>query len=87
MVKKILFLSILATVLPALIYAQASVSGFVLNSKTGQPLPGATVKLDDGALASGKKGEFLFSNIETGSHQLVVSYVGFSTYKKKSKYK
>jgi len=82
MVKKILFLSILATVLPALIYAQASVSGFVLNSKTGQPLPGATVKLDDGALASGKKGEFLFSNIKTGSHQLVVSYVGFSTYKK-----
>ncbi len=82
MVKKIFLLLIMATVLPVLVYAQVSITGFVINSKTGQPLPGATVKLDDGALASGKKGEFLFSNIKTGSHKLVVSYVGFSTFKK-----
>ncbi len=72
-----------SVVIPVLACAQVTVSGTVINSKTGQILQGATVILDGRATATNSIGEFSFKDIHRGRHHLKVSYVGFSNYNKK----
>lgn len=55
------------------------------NDELQEPLPGAYIQLKKdnqkiGGLLPNENGEFIFSNLQTGSYQLVVTYAGFSDY-------
>lgn len=80
MFKKIFFLVV--GLLPVMMMAQISVRGKVVNEKTGEYLPGATVQIGNKIVASDNKGKFAVSDIVKGSYSLKVTYVGFSDYKK-----
>ena len=66
------------------VYGQFSITGKVLNSETGESLPGANIVLEKSFLAavSGSDGSFTMQNIKPGEFVLKVSYVGFETAQK-----
>ena len=66
----------------ALIFAQNTISGKVVDQK-GKPVAGANIYIDgtyDGATSS-ETGEFSFETTETGNKFLVVSFLLFETFK------
>lgn len=78
---QIIFLSLLATILPFLAIAQQTVSGTV-TEKNGTPIPGANVYLEgtyDGA-STDEAGKFSFETEETGIQSLVISFVSFESF-------
>jgi hypothetical protein len=64
--------------------AQAVIKGKVLDEKTGQPLPYASVYINYTTIGtnSDDKGTFML-NVTPGVHDLVVSFVGFRPYQAK----
>lgn len=67
-------------------YKQATISGQVVDGKTGDPLPGAVVyhpKSQKGATTDGD-GNFELE-LPTGEHTLRISYMGFQGYEQKIK--
>ncbi|MDX1642244.1 MAG: carboxypeptidase-like regulatory domain-containing protein, partial [Balneolaceae bacterium] len=54
-------------------------AGKVVDSETGEPLPGATVMLADasGGTSTNQSGNFSISKLLTGTHQIIFSYVGY----------
>lgn len=56
-----------------------SVTGAVINARTGNPVSGATVQLAGQSVTSGANGEFSFSNVPAGTHSLSASHVDYST--------
>lgn len=84
MFKKFIFLIALA-ITPWLLQAQFSLSGKVINTETGNPLPGANVILNKSTLATttNKDGKFIFKNLKKGSYSLNVSYMGFKSFTKR----
>ncbi|MEZ5014464.1 MAG: TonB-dependent receptor plug domain-containing protein [Chitinophagales bacterium] len=56
-------------------------SGVILDSSTAQPLIGATILLDNGDGASSDLDGSFSITTEAGSHQVTVSYVGYTTWK------
>jgi len=84
MKKSFLLLSLLLCV--SAVYAQHSVSSFVYDASTSEPLEGATVRLlnaadstlIDGAMTN-EKGAFALSNINSGKYLLEISFFGFKT--------
>ncbi|WP_158642839.1 TonB-dependent receptor [Mucilaginibacter ginsenosidivorax] len=58
-----------------------TIKGKVTDSKTGEPLVGATVNLIQSGLnkstAVGLNGSYSFKNVKTGSYQLHINYVGY----------
>ena len=68
-----------------LLFSLASVAqtikGKVTDSKTGEPLVGATVNLTQGSskrsVAVGLNGVFTFKNAQTGTYQIMVHFVGY----------
>ena len=75
------YLAIFALLLPFAAAAQFSVSGKITDERTGQPLPGATITLQNLQTApntvSKANGAYEFANIKAGSYVLKVSYVGY----------
>ena len=64
-------------------FAQTTLSGMV-RDKHGEPVPGANVFLDgtyDGT-TTGSEGQFEFISEETGTHTLVIRFVGYQEFKK-----
>lgn len=59
--------------------AYGSYYGKVVDSQTGEPLPGATVMLADasGGTSTGKSGNFTINDMMTGSYKIIFSYVGY----------
>ena len=53
--------------------------GKVVGSRTGQPLPGATVMLADasGGTSTNSSGSFALNKLLTGSYDIIFSYVGY----------
>lgn len=79
---KISVITFLALFLPFLIFGQNTVTGTVTDNN-GTPVIGANIYLDgtyDGT-SSDENGTFSFETSETGSQNLVVSYVSFETFK------
>lgn len=62
------------------IYSQVSLSGIV-NDENGNALTGANVILVETSVGTvtDAKGEFTFSNLHSGKHQLNVSFIGYET--------
>lgn len=54
-------------------------AGKVVDSETGEPLPGATVMLADasGGTSTNQSGNFSINKLLTGRHEIVFSYVGY----------
>ena len=62
------------------IYSQSSgFSGMVIEDKTGQPLPGATITIleSNKSRVSDPNGTFSFSNVEPGTYKIKVSALSF----------
>lgn len=62
-------------------YAQYAVTGKVLNESNGEPVVGGTIILQkpEKATATDIEGEFTLTNLPGGTHNLVVSSLGFRT--------
>lgn len=56
-----------------------TMAGKVVDENTGKPLPGATIRLADasGGTSSGSSGNFSINGLMSGSHDFIVSYVGY----------
>lgn len=64
-------------------FAQSTISGKVLDSKTNEPLPFANVFLDNSThgTATDMSGVFKLSNLAPGSYDIIFSFVGYQTYR------
>jgi hypothetical protein len=61
-----------------------TISGKVINEKTGEGLPGVHVIVDElkmGAVTDGN-GNFLIDEIPVGSHTITIRMIGYTTIKK-----
>ena len=76
--KRLLFA--LLSFLPAILFGQNTVSGYVVDSKTGEPLPYATVYINGTTkgTVTGNDGRFELKNISFPS-TIVFSFVGYKT--------
>lgn len=61
--------------------AAADLRGVVLDSRTGEPIPGATIFITElnRGVAADNDGRFLFKSISTGEYTLQVRSLGFTT--------
>ncbi|PKB17086.1 TonB-dependent receptor [Flavobacterium sp. 5] len=75
--KKLLFLLLL---LPFCAIAQNKVEGKVLDSASGQPIPGVNVKIGEsgGSASTDFDGKFLLANVKS-TDVLTISFVGYQT--------
>jgi len=66
-----------------LAFGQYAIKGKVMNSETGESLPGANIVIENSYLAttSGTDGTFLLAGIKPGNYVMKVSYIGFKTYR------
>ncbi|MGL4412378.1 MAG: outer membrane beta-barrel protein [Bacteroidales bacterium] len=81
------FLSIVLLINIALgVSAQRSVTGRVLESSSGYPLHGATIKIQDRQgtaphfSTSNDKGEFVVNGVDDGKQLITVTFIGFKPY-------
>jgi iron complex outermembrane receptor protein len=83
MLKKII-VSIFFNVLTLSAFSQFIVSGVVINSDNGDPLPGANISIRKSYIATSanSNGEFVLKNMKPGKYELVISYIGFKTIEK-----
>ncbi len=79
--KRFFVAALVAGVYAVNTYAQFSVSGKVVDSKTGEPVQGATVRLRDtniGCVTNGE-GEFALKNIPDGNYVMRISRTDYAT--------
>ncbi len=76
--KKISVLIVL--ILTVFSLSAQNIKGHVTDEQ-GDPLPGATVKLNEGRLvqSTDKNGNFIFRNLKARDYKISVSYIGFET--------
>ncbi len=82
MFKKIIFT--IAIFFPFFAFSQIKISGQVADENTGAPLVGAHIQLNGISsfhIVSDNRGAFSFENVATGRYEVVVSYVGYQSYK------
>ena len=82
MFKKLLF--ILGIIAPMVLFSQIKISGQVADAESGTPLVGAHVKVDGISsyhMVTDNRGAFIFNNVPEGNYQVVVSFVGYQSYK------
>lgn len=64
----------------SMVYSQSSgIKGVVIDDKTGQPLPGATVVIKglNKSRVTDAEGNFIFSKIEPGTYELIITALTF----------
>lgn len=64
--------------------AYGIIAGKIVDNETGEPLPGASIMLADasGGTSSNRAGFFSLNKVMSGTHQVIVSYLGYeSSYK------
>lgn len=61
--------------------AQCSMQGFIFDIDKAKPIPYAHVKLGDSlVVTTNKDGFYQIDNLNTGNHEIQVSYLGYKTY-------
>lgn len=79
--------TVLLLLLPFLALAGTTgkIAGTVENSKTGEPIPGATVRIvgTDMATQTDTDGEYFFISLEAGTYEVQVSVIGYEQVEKK----
>lgn len=75
-------LTIIACLCVNVLYAQLTVKGTVLDSKTGKPVIDAIVRIPQTniGVATNSEGEFIIKNIPEGTYQLRASAMGYSIF-------
>lgn len=65
--------------------AYGTLSGIIIDGRSGEPLPGATIMLSDasGGTSTGQMGQFSINRLLSGDHTLIFSYVGYRAVTKK----
>ncbi|MCR4921213.1 MAG: SusC/RagA family TonB-linked outer membrane protein [Bacteroidaceae bacterium] len=79
--KRILFFLACAFMTASMALAQKRVTGTVTDSETGEPIPGASVKVQgttQGTLTD-IDGKFTLGNVPNGSKTLIISFMGMKT--------
>ena len=78
---KKLFTAITALLLPILAVAQIVVSGTISDIKTHQPLPGATISIQNTSIqtAADQNGKYRLNIPQSGNYVINVSYIGYFT--------
>ncbi len=68
---------------PTRVLAEGKISGRVLEASTGEPLPGATVRLDETSqgAATDVDGYYTILNVRPGTYTVTVSMIGYTTVK------
>lgn len=79
MLKKLFFFC-LVVLLAVPGFAQFSVTGKIVDSETGEPLPGANIIIENTLLAttSGIDGTFSFQKLKSGKYDIKVTFIGYS---------
>lgn len=59
--------------------AFGTLSGIIVDSRTGEPLPGATIMFTDaaGGTSAGQMGQFSINRVMSGDYTLIFSFVGY----------
>ena len=83
--RKLIFSTLLAMLLPMLSMAQSTVKGFLYDKDNGEPVPFANVLLQGTTLgaASDINGFFLMNKIPNGEYTLVARCIGYEDYTEK----
>jgi hypothetical protein len=70
--------------IPLIAGAQFKVTGKIIDSADKKPIPGATVFLSNASVgtATTVDGTFTLSNVRGGQYEMVVSMIGYATYRK-----
>jgi iron complex outermembrane receptor protein len=78
---KNLFTALSVLLLPFMASAQFSISGKITDQQSGQPLPGATIKISQNNVAAvtDPQGSYRIDNLKRGAYTLQVSYIGYQT--------
>ena len=78
------FLSILLLIIPVTGFAQFKITGKILDSADNKSVPGATVFLANASVgtATAVDGTFSLNNVHGGQYDLVVTMVGYTTFRK-----
>jgi len=65
--------------------AYGTLSGIIVDGRSGEPLPGATIMFADasGGTSTGQMGQFSINRLLSGDHTLIFSYVGYRAVTKK----
>lgn len=65
--------------------AYGTLSGIIVDGRSGEPLPGATIMLADasGGTSTGRMGQFSINRLLSGDHTLIFSYIGYRAVTKK----
>jgi hypothetical protein len=86
MLKRTLPIFVLSVLiaLPAIVKAQSTIKGTVVDSKTGEPLPGVNVVIEgtQRGAATDSEGTFQINKVEAGSYTLVARYIGYQKQKR-----
>jgi len=84
MIKPVLSIAMLLCVTAVAIGQNATIRGTIKDSKTGEPLIGATITIKGTTIGSAAEtdGSFLIAKAPVGKQVLVVSYLGFQTLEK-----
>ncbi len=86
--KKLLFSSLLALLLPALVFAQqtqpiinSKLVGRVLDGSTKEPLPGAVVRIEGTThvVSTDVEGKFSFVTGQKFPYKLIITFIGYET--------
>lgn len=77
--KTLLLLIFLCSIPQLLLGQSAKIKGIVTDAQSGTPLPGANVLVKGTVLGASANmdGVFVISNLDEGSHVLIVSYIGY----------
>ncbi len=70
--------------LPAILKAQSTIKGTVVDSKTGDPLPGVNLVIEgtQRGAATDSEGSFRIDKVEAGRYTLVARYIGYQKQKR-----
>lgn len=79
-VKKIYLVTLAAILMPAFVWAQFSITGKVTDRSTNLPLAGASISSGSSVKKSNSNGEFLISDLQTGSYTITFSFIGFKDF-------
>src|ERR1700741_2923999 len=74
----------IALSIPFIAGAQFKVTGKIIDSADKKPIPGATVFLSNASVGTATTidGNFTLNNVRGGQYELVVSMIGYATYRK-----
>lgn len=72
-----LYAVLAAMLLSASAFAQSVITGTVRDTTNNQPLPGATVKVNNRTTATNESGKFRFDDLTPGTYALTVTFLGY----------